>query len=59
LVWEDSVFQIAQQFGVGWKELCAFNEMKDCSLLDYEKSALKIPVRPEGFQQIAHNHINP
>jgi hypothetical protein len=50
--WEDSVYQIAQQFGVAWKALCAFNQMKNCSVLAYDYgSALKIPVR----QQDARN----
>ena len=43
-LWEDSVYQIAQQFGVDWKALCALNQMNNCSELDYEGSALKIPV---------------
>jgi hypothetical protein len=42
--WEDSVYQIAQQFGVDWKALCAFNGMKNCSAISYIGSSLKIPV---------------
>jgi hypothetical protein len=57
--WEDSVYQITQQFGVDWKALCAFNKMKDCSVLDFIGSALKIPVRLSGFQQITRSHIQP
>jgi hypothetical protein len=47
-LWEDSVYQIAQQFGVDWKDLCALNQMKNCSFLRYEALALKIPVRPSS-----------
>jgi LysM repeat protein len=46
-LWEDSVYQIAQQFGVDWKDLCALNQMKNCSVLPFT-SALKIPVRSTG-----------
>jgi hypothetical protein len=45
-VWEDSVYQIAKQFGVDWQVLCAFNQMKNCSNMNYEGASLKIPVRP-------------
>jgi hypothetical protein len=55
--WEDSVYQIAQQFGVGWKDLCALNQMKNCSVLQLSGSALKIPVRPSGFQQGPRNYM--
>jgi hypothetical protein len=54
-LWEDSVYQIAQQFGVDWEDLCALNQMKNCSaecalpgvecILNYGGSALRIPVR--------------
>jgi hypothetical protein len=44
-LWEDSVYQIAQQFGVDWKDLCAFNKMENCSVLEFSGNALKIPVR--------------
>jgi hypothetical protein len=42
------VYQIAQQFGVDWKALCALNQMKNCSVLPFSGSALKIPVHPYG-----------
>jgi hypothetical protein len=46
--YDDSVYQIAQQFGVDWKALCVFNQLKNCSTIDYIGNALKIPVRPSG-----------
>jgi hypothetical protein len=41
------VYQIAQQFGIDWKELCKFNALDpqgNCSALPFDFSALKIPV---------------
>ena len=44
-LWLDSVYQIAQHFGVEWRALCAYNQMKNCSAVNYAcGSALKIPV---------------
>jgi hypothetical protein len=50
------VYQIAQQFGVDWKELCALNQMKNCSELDYATASLKIPVRPSSQYQLGQRN---
>jgi hypothetical protein len=48
--WTDSVYEIAQRFGiVDWKVLCKFNNMANCSALNSEGSALKIPVTPAAL----------
>jgi hypothetical protein len=57
-LWEDSVYQIAQQFGVDWKALCALNQMKNCSELDYVAASLKIPVRPSSQYQLGQRNYS-
>jgi hypothetical protein len=44
--WTDSVDNIAEQFGLDPHELCAFNNLSNCSEFSLWCSALKIPVNP-------------
>jgi hypothetical protein len=46
IVWSDTVYQIAQQFGVDPDRLCVYNNMTNCSDLAFRCSALAIPVTP-------------
>jgi hypothetical protein len=46
MVWSDTVYQIAQQFGVDPDRLCVYNNMTNCSDLAFGCSALAIPVTP-------------
>jgi hypothetical protein len=45
-VWTDSIDQIAAQFGVDPKKLCAYNNITNCSVFSFRCSALAIPVVP-------------
>jgi hypothetical protein len=45
-VWTDSIDQIAAQFGVDPKKLCAYNNITDCSAIGFRCNALAIPVVP-------------
>jgi hypothetical protein len=45
-LWADSIDQIAAQFGVDPKQLCAYNNMTNCSALNFRCSAVAIPVVP-------------
>jgi len=41
----DTLEAIGNHFGIGWQELCFFNEMTNCGCLFAEDTYLKIPVR--------------
>jgi hypothetical protein len=45
-LWADSIDQIEAQFGVDPKKLCAYNNMTNCSALNFRCSAVAIPVAP-------------
>ena len=46
VAWGDSLYTIGNHFGIGWKELCKYNNMKNCQWLYYMDTYLNIPMHP-------------
>jgi hypothetical protein len=42
--WVDTVYEMAQRFGLDWHKLCTYNLLQNCSFYVSDSVAIKIPV---------------